>query len=856
MENGSFAPDESITTHQNGVGRLEGNDGKIENGGKKEGVKIENGGRDATSVDEELKEKKVGILCGAAGIYPTWIQGLARPRVFLLVYCLQQVTLGACNSFFVGANTSIEKHFNYKSSDIGLIMLLSEIGPFLFTMLLSYWGGQGNRPRWMGIGPIISSFGIFMCYLIYLIFPAPALSESGSIDDKSKKFCRPKEEISFSPLEPGSSNSSITYSITGEEEEFTDICFEPNGGAGFMWVVAHTLIGMGTAVTYTVGASYLDDNISKNDAPIYFGVTLAVRILGPLIGFVTAGRLLRIYVNPSQSYGITPKDPRWIGAWWIGPLIFSVLMFLMSFLLLLFPEKMIRGSGSRSSSNNNSDRMSILFSKNSVNPASKTEIDNQSQDEGVNKNKVLNTMNGNGTNQVTKHQNGHIKEDQFKTKEDKIDHFGLKSLKQDLQGLLQMLKKLVKNKPLMYLIISDFCAFLGILGLIFWLPKYLEHQFRVSKSKSAQYAGISSTVSIIFGVVGGCVWIRRCHPSAKTVSFVMGTCSFIYAISLIGLMFVTCDFNDDQPGILSPDKSSLELYRGCSSSACDCGKAEFIPVCVEDGSIKLTYFSPCHAGCPVIPDQPSNATEFFNCTCGSPNAKVTTGYCRDTCSGFIFYNIYTMIVKSFVSIGAIGGLLITMRCVTPEEKPVALGIKTTLISLVVMVNPLVFAKLTDSSCLVWSEACGENGSCWIYNADDLGYKLHGCAAVLFIISGIFEFLLAFNVGDLKLMDEPKKSLGATPSTTTTGRFGINSLRNFSQRTLTSSVSVNTTSSSANNSIRSVNTKEELKIEETIPESDDVFSEDNGEVISENSVNESNINDKTVLPSDIVKQTGV
>ena len=54
------------------------------------------------------------------------------------------------------------------------------------------------------------------------------------------------------------------------------------------------------------------------------------------------------------------------------------------------------------------------------------------------------------------------------------------------------------------------------------------------------------------------------------------------------------------------------------------------------------------------------------------------------------------------------------------DKAMALGVKTTAATLGMIVYPLIFGILTDSSCLVWEEVCGDTGACWIYNAQDLG----------------------------------------------------------------------------------------------------------------------------------------
>lgn len=43
-----------------------------------------------------------------------------------------------------------------------------------------------------------------------------------------------------------------------------------------------------------------------------------MKILGPVFGFVLGSLCTSMYVDPFVDPDVTPKDPRWIGAWWLG----------------------------------------------------------------------------------------------------------------------------------------------------------------------------------------------------------------------------------------------------------------------------------------------------------------------------------------------------------------------------------------------------------------------------------------------------------------------------------------------------------------------------------------------------------
>lgn len=72
---------------------------------------------------------------------------------------------------------------------------------------------------------------------------------------------------------------------------------------------------------------------------MYMAITIGVRILGPASGFIVGSFCTRWYVNFSNP-GFDASDPRWIGAWWLGPVIIGSLMLLSSIAMFSFPKQL------------------------------------------------------------------------------------------------------------------------------------------------------------------------------------------------------------------------------------------------------------------------------------------------------------------------------------------------------------------------------------------------------------------------------------------------------------------------------------------------------------------------------------
>ena len=64
-----------------------------------------------------------------------------------------------------------------------------------------------------------------------------------------------------------------------------------------IFCAAEMVMGLGTTPLYTLGAAYLDENVSPKNSPIYIGVWFMMTFLGPSLGFVLGGIVLNKYVD-------------------------------------------------------------------------------------------------------------------------------------------------------------------------------------------------------------------------------------------------------------------------------------------------------------------------------------------------------------------------------------------------------------------------------------------------------------------------------------------------------------------------------------------------------------------------------
>lgn len=73
-------------------------------------------------------------------------------------------------TYFVSVLTTIEKLFQIQSKTTGIIMSATEMGQIGGALLLTYYGGQGHRPKWIGWGMVLFGASAALCSLPHFLF--------------------------------------------------------------------------------------------------------------------------------------------------------------------------------------------------------------------------------------------------------------------------------------------------------------------------------------------------------------------------------------------------------------------------------------------------------------------------------------------------------------------------------------------------------------------------------------------------------------------------------------------------------------------------------------------------------------
>ncbi|XP_053160132.1 solute carrier organic anion transporter family member 4C1-like isoform X2 [Hemicordylus capensis] len=560
--------------------------------------------------------------------------------------------------------STIEKRFEMNSFLSGVISAGYDISFCVLCLFVSFFGARGHKPRWLALASFLIGLGS-------LVFSFPHFFSGKYIyGERFDDTCR--------TFHPRAHNMSCTAESSSTLSRFF-----------YVFLLGQLIMGAGGTPLYTLGTVFIDDSVPKHTASIYIGISYAMSSLGPAIGYVLGGQMLRIYVDFKHpgSVDIDPDDPRWVGAWWISFVVCCFGTWLLVAPFSYFPKHL---PGTRKI---RADRIS-----------------------------------------ETHHQGSDTSTE-------------CKDLGMNIKDFPVALWRLLKNPVFMSLIIAASLESIQVTGFATFLPKYIEHQFGYSASYSATLAGLVLVPGSSIGLMISGTLVSKLELSCKNViKFIIANCSVALLLNMV-FLFAKCG-NEPFAGVSETYNGTgtlTNLSAPCNAD-CRCLESYYSPVC---GTDEVQYFSPCYAGCAAsyirLPQR--NVKVYTNCSCiVNPKHQIkniTHGAkderCKSKCKvlpvfiGFFFFAVFFTFMAGTPTTVAI------LRCVPERLRSFAMGVLMLFIRILGTIpGPIVFGVAIDETCTLWSvDTCGVRGSCWTYDNKRMAYMLVTISAVAKINTIIF-----------------------------------------------------------------------------------------------------------------------
>uniref|UniRef100_A0A667ZL20 Solute carrier organic anion transporter family member n=1 Tax=Myripristis murdjan TaxID=586833 RepID=A0A667ZL20_9TELE len=437
-----------------------------------------------------------------------------------------------------------------------------------------------------------------------------------------------------------------------------------------MWIyvfLGNALRGIGETPVTPLGISYIDDFAKAENSPFYIACLQTITLLGPMFGFLLGSYCAKLFVDIGyvdlDSVTISPKDARWVGAWWMGFLVSSAILFIAGIPFWFLPRSLPKQGGDE-------DKL----------PPSPETLD--------------------GT-------------------ENALNRF-LPSLRRLLGTptyFLLLCASLLKFNSFIGLLTfkakymeqqfgqsASRANFLiaeshAVVAVGIFLGGLLMKRYKLSVVSGAQLSFVTSFMAYLL------------------VLLQFGTkCDNIPVAGLTVL------YNGSVQSIIS---SLFTCNSECSCSAqewdpvCSENGITYISPCMagclsSSGYGKNTVFHNCSCVSSHFPGEGNMSVSLGQC----PRSK-------DCSRSFTSYMAVSVLSSFINSLGATPGYMVIIRCISPELKSLALGIQTLVVrTLGGIPAPVYFGALIDSTCLKWAvKKCGGRGACRLYHSDIEGAEV-------------------------------------------------------------------------------------------------------------------------------------
>ncbi|XP_037656817.1 solute carrier organic anion transporter family member 6A1 [Choloepus didactylus] len=252
--------------------------------------------------------------CGSGCIIILRCQRFNNVRCFMVFYCMLIFSQGMVFGLVDLSINNFLKDYQLSIIDSTALSLTYDVSSCLVVVFIAYYGGRGNRPRWIAVSSFIIGFGTLLFSFPY--FTGENYQGTQNIEDtcQAKKVNSTCQEVP-----PSFKKKYVPFFIAGQ--------------------IVQGIAGM---PLYVLGVTFLDDSVDMYSTGIYLGFADASSILGYALGYAIGAPLLNASeINTSErSITVHGYKIKWQWTWWMAFLFPSLIAWSTLIPLSCFPQNL------------------------------------------------------------------------------------------------------------------------------------------------------------------------------------------------------------------------------------------------------------------------------------------------------------------------------------------------------------------------------------------------------------------------------------------------------------------------------------------------------------------------------------